>query len=155
MTDNAKMVLEFGIRTLFDRRGNPMGRWCIHCNAYVTPDLDKSHVSYCPYAALAASEARVEALEKPRHQVRQFAELMEERLKANDHKGGWDTCEPVWLLKRLREETDELEAMFGANDFDSFQREAADVGNFAMMIADLAALAAALGKAPEPSSDGG
>src|SRR3990172_6555675 len=60
---NAKTVLEFGIRTLFDRRGNPMGRWCIHCNAYVTPDLDKSHVSYCPYAALAASEARVKALE--------------------------------------------------------------------------------------------
>jgi len=63
---NAKTVLEFGIRTLFDRRGNPMGRWCIHCNAYVTPDLDKSHVSYCPYAALAASEARVKALEHVR-----------------------------------------------------------------------------------------
>jgi NTP pyrophosphatase (non-canonical NTP hydrolase) len=67
---------------------------------------------------------------------------MEERLRANDHKGGWDNCEPEWLLTRLRQEVEELAAEIakgGTRSFDAdrLRLEAADVGNFAMMIADV------------------
>lgn len=68
-----------------------------------------------------------------RPQVKWFAEKMEETLKANDHKGGWDNCNTLWLISRLREEVDELE---GSCVNEKVIKEATDVANFAMMIAD-------------------
>ncbi|WAH38598.1 hypothetical protein [Alicyclobacillus dauci] len=97
----------------------------------------------------------------PREPVAWFAEHMEETLRRNDHKGGWDDCSTRWLLSRLHEELDELaESMSGrcgcreadcphvlltpwdmANK-DRVIQEATDVANFAMMIADKARHAA-------------
>jgi NTP pyrophosphatase (non-canonical NTP hydrolase) len=83
---------------------------------------------------------------KPRGVVLRFAVEMEKKLAENDHKGGWDDCEPEWLLKRLREETRELAKLVRAEPNDrvasletatQVAREAADVANFAMMIAHL------------------
>jgi NTP pyrophosphatase (non-canonical NTP hydrolase) len=64
---------------------------------------------------------------------------MEERLSANDHKPGWIGELPSTLLRRLREEADELEIAFNARGHTKgdILREAADVANFAMMIADV------------------
>jgi hypothetical protein len=88
-----------------------------------------------------------------RYQVAAFALLMERELRANDHKGGWDTCDTSWLLKRIEEEAKELRAAdpdrvrypYGTdviNDTgkraDLVESEAADVANFAMMVADVA-----------------
>jgi len=71
-----------------------------------------------------------------RTEVSWFAGEMEKRLKANDNKGGWQSCSIWWLYKRLLEETGELaEVLSGARDGNS-TKEAADVANFAMMIAD-------------------
>ena len=86
--------------------------------------------------------------------VNAFADEMEAKLAANRHKGdrdGWARMRLDWLLKRLREEVDELEralprrATVRGIDDPSYEgggsprqiaEECADVANFAMMIAD-------------------
>lgn len=68
--------------------------------------------------------------------IRHFAEKMEFKLRENDHKGGWKNCDAASLVKRLREETDELEVALEKGTVEEICREAADVGNFAMMIFD-------------------
>ncbi len=76
----------------------------------------------------------------PRAEVIAFADAMEERLRANDHKGGWRDCELGWLSQRLLEEWRELDgALWPEETRDPVEviHEAADVANFAMMIADV------------------
>ena len=68
--------------------------------------------------------------------VQTFAQLMERELRENDRKGGWQQMKIDWLLKRLRQEVDELEAALKSNDIANIEAECADVGNFAMMVAD-------------------
>ena len=68
----------------------------------------------------------------PRPSVLVFAKRMEQKLKANDHKGGWMGEDPLWLMSRLREECDELEAAVLKGS--GYGSEAADIANFAMMI---------------------
>lgn len=71
----------------------------------------------------------------PRPQVTWFAELMEERLKENDHKGGWDR-ESLWVLyRRLLEEAGEVAEVMSGHGNSNLLKELADVANFAMMIA--------------------
>ena len=72
-----------------------------------------------------------------RASVRRLAQEMEERLRDNDYKGGWDDCTPRWLLKRLRDETKELAAAIRQDSQPTILQEAADVANFAMMIFDV------------------
>lgn len=79
-----------------------------------------------------------------RPEVIAFARLMEDQLKANDHKPGWKG-EDWWpLLMRMREETIELQealAPGSRTDLPAWWTrvgcEAADVANFALMIADV------------------
>ena len=63
-------------------------------------------------AALAAATAREGALREDaarwRPEVEKFADLMEARLRANDHKDGWQECAPNWLLMRMIGEAGEL-----------------------------------------------
>lgn len=78
-----------------------------------------------------------------RESVKWFAEQMENKLKENDKKGGWDDCNIYWLIQRIREETNELLSAVNLNrdlgvTKESIIREASDVANFAMMIADIA-----------------
>lgn len=78
-----------------------------------------------------------------RPEVRSFANAMEEKLRANDHKGGWEEMRPEWLTGRLKGEVEELceavhPAQGPADRFpDRIIGEAADVANFAMMVADV------------------
>ncbi len=81
-----------------------------------------------------------------------FGERMEGKLALNRHKGnreGWINDDPEALLKRLREETRELEIAMNvakvrmwegksnaSHAADDVANEAADIANFAMMIAD-------------------
>jgi hypothetical protein len=84
-------------------------------------------------------------MSEPRWQVRVFADAMERKLQLNDHKGGWEDCSIDYLIKRLRQETTELLAVAGDRDArcltneeaERVRDEAADVANFAMMIADV------------------
>jgi hypothetical protein len=43
-----------------------------------------------------------------RPSVLAFARLMEETLKRNDYKGGWEECDLDWTRAKLKEETDEF-----------------------------------------------
>lgn len=70
-----------------------------------------------------------------------FNRQMHNKLTEKEDKGLWDDLDIYWLLKRLKDETCELlEAISihrtkGSNR-EEIIREAADVANFAMMIAD-------------------
>jgi hypothetical protein len=65
-----------------------------------------------------------------RPEVLAFAWLMEDKLRQNDHKGGWKECSFDYLMHRLVQEQDELLKQPHIS-------EAVDVANFAMMIADV------------------
>lgn len=78
-----------------------------------------------------------------RPQLAQFAAAMEATLKLNDHKGGWEKEDINWLLERLFDEYEELETAASGNhrtftkaEAALIVKEATDVANFAMMIAD-------------------
>ena len=75
-----------------------------------------------------------------RESVKWFTEQMERKLQEHDDRNGWDNCQIGWLMKRIREELEEVrvawvEARLGS-EWQSVIDEAADVANFAMMIAD-------------------
>jgi NTP pyrophosphatase (non-canonical NTP hydrolase) len=84
--------------------------------------------------------------EPPREPVRWFAQQMERKLAANDHKSHWSGIRTMHLFNMLIAETKELHSAFGIGEEPgdpehSMRRiidEAADVANFAMMIADKA-----------------
>lgn len=83
-----------------------------------------------------------------RQEVKDFADAMEERLQANDYKGGWDNCRLDWLWKRIAGEHAELMWVLHEVKAETMDenitpeaakkiiKECADVANFAMMIAD-------------------
>lgn len=129
-----------------------------HESYCVRAPLDRALADTAPAAEAYTRSVQAEALESTgiRREVLAFARIMEARLRAHDDRGsrGWVECEPKWLLKRLREETKELqeaierktcgcrsvgECMHGlaALGIDGQHEEAADVANFAMMIADV------------------
>lgn len=82
-----------------------------------------------------------------------FAQAMEERLKANDHKGGWKGCQDWWLMQRVHQELNEMSAvliklrgldgdqlkteLLKGQTLRDLRHEAADVANFVMMIVDV------------------
>jgi NTP pyrophosphatase (non-canonical NTP hydrolase) len=69
-----------------------------------------------------------------------FAEAMEVQLSANDHKPGWGQSTLKQLLYRLEQEAGELRRAIERGDAARVViGEAADVANFALMIADNAA----------------
>jgi NTP pyrophosphatase (non-canonical NTP hydrolase) len=81
-----------------------------------------------------------------RREVVWFADHMERKLRDNDHKGGWSDSDPFLLLEHLKEEVDELDEAVESYMQDPYKNlelmnrvidEAADVGNMAMMVADV------------------
>jgi hypothetical protein len=90
-----------------------------------------------------------QTLDFMRPEVRAFAQLMERVLRKNDHKTGWKNDTLVALWNRLDDESTELRAIVINEDCDGEARkedaslapdiakEAADIANFAMMIADV------------------
>jgi hypothetical protein len=70
--------------------------------------------------------------------VERFADSMESALRRNDWKGkeGWKGFPRGELLRRLKEEVAELEIAMRSGGSAATRKEAADVANFAMMIAE-------------------
>ena len=102
-------------------------------------------VSYEPKPAQEPSQPAVVA----RPAVVRFAVVMEQMLRDNDHKGGWEDDGWEYLWERIKDETSELEeaceqadeACGSEEHRDAWKRvreEAADVANMAMMVADVA-----------------
>lgn len=78
-----------------------------------------------------------------RPEVKRFAILMEQILRDNDYKGGWENMRLTELSERLLEEVDELEDLLARRLLDGnpvtdaeLAKEIADIGNFCMMLAD-------------------
>ena len=67
---------------------------------------------------------------------------MVKKLEKNKHKGGWSSCTPEYLSRRLGQELKELRSIMYAHYHHSENtkiqiiRECADIANFAMMIAE-------------------
>ena len=72
----------------------------------------------------------------PREQVMEFAEQMELKLLANDHKQNWRTLTDGQILNLLRAELQELETALKHETDDAVIQECADIANCAMFIAD-------------------
>lgn len=71
-----------------------------------------------------------------------FAQVMRQKLDANEHKGTHKTADAWWLLDQLRKEVDELEDAVvrwenGELPAVEVAKEAGDVGNFAWFVADV------------------
>lgn len=77
-------------------------------------------------------------VEQLRSEVQWFAKQMEKRLQENNYEGGWSGESFIYLFARLRDEVQELAdcQTYAPNCPEGFVREAADVANFAMMIAE-------------------
>lgn len=72
-----------------------------------------------------------------RPEVAEFAKRMEQILRANDHKGGWRLMSLEALFNRAVEELDELQRdITFTRDPEQIAKEAVDVANFMLMIAD-------------------
>lgn len=86
-------------------------------------------------------QSKLRVFSEMRPEVLNFAMAMEHKLRKNDRKGkqGWKTYNSEELLERLRQETTELETAlrFSLTTPSDILSEAADVANFAMMIADV------------------
>lgn len=77
----------------------------------------------------------------PRPEVQWFARRMEKKLQANDHKQHWSKCNNDYLIHRLYQEAHELwSAIQNGEPIENIISEAADVANFALMIADNAGM---------------
>lgn len=74
-----------------------------------------------------------------RPEVAAFAQAMEEKLRQNDHKTHWREYPVGNLMGWMVEKTDELrrEVYSERPDSERVKQEAADVANFALMIADV------------------
>lgn len=102
-----------------------------------------------PEPALQAEKEHGLTIDDCRAEVKAFAVLMERELRANEHKPGWKRDNPRALAHRVVQEAKELldEAnrfpAGGAGKMDALDaaariaEEAADVGNMAMMVADV------------------
>lgn len=73
-----------------------------------------------------------------RKEVLEFAFDMEDKLKQNDYKSHWQDETPSYLLNRMQEELNELRHSYMNGKIGkAIIQEAADIANFAMMMADI------------------
>lgn len=74
------------------------------------------------------------------NEVKQFTDAMRYKLHANRHKGKWEGATIENLFALLRKEVDELEAEINSPNQNQMAiiLEAADIGNFAMIISNIA-----------------
>lgn len=80
-----------------------------------------------------------------------WAAAMRDKLHKNRHKGtrkDWQCNIPRSLLRRVREELDELERAVRLGDAAGARDEAADVANMAMMVADAVRYCVIIGEHP-------
>ena len=126
------------IRQYFLAKGIPEGKVvCPNC-VYAILSRRRNH------GVTSEDEKRQEASEQDygeqtgsiRDTIKWFSDVMKDRMMANLDKGGWRQCADSYLLARLRDEVHELDAALQCGEFEAIAHEAADVANFAMMLAD-------------------
>lgn len=149
-------ALRFALRRAHEVLGTLRGRSIVVGTVQMQPSVDDAYARIDALLAGApAPDAAAASILPLRPEVRRFAAAMEERLRAYDadrgHRG-WAGDNPERLLVRLREEMAELVALLPrpcgcreaicdhwprAIDGQAVLAEAADAGNFLMMVADV------------------
>lgn len=71
-------------------------------------------------------------------ELKQFIDAMRYKLKKNAHKGKWEELDLEDAIRLLRDEVAELEEATSRDSSVEIILEAADVANFAMMVANIA-----------------
>lgn len=75
-------------------------------------------------------------MQKIRSELQLFVNAQEDKLRRNDHKPHWKNSSIRFLIKRLKDEIEELEIEIEKGSELLITHEAVDVANFAMMIFD-------------------
>jgi hypothetical protein len=75
-----------------------------------------------------------------RPEVEYFANLMEEKLKKNDYKGGWKDEPPVYFKMHMHLEYYEFLSAFNSGSKDKIIDECVDLANYCMMLVDVLSL---------------
>lgn len=70
-------------------------------------------------------------------ELKQFIDAMRYKLKKNEHKGKWEDLNLSTAISRLKDELLELEEAISRGSEIEIILEAADVANFAMMVANI------------------
>ncbi len=121
-----------------ERLNKTMSKGLKLADEILTKEMDDKRNVGLMKAAEVAEEARdaVRNVKEIRPDVLWFAQLMEDRLRANDYKPGWKNRTPAFLINKLLGKVGELnnEILIGSGD--PF-KEAANVANYAMMVADV------------------
>ncbi|MEK3658213.1 hypothetical protein NSQ29_01460 [Paenibacillus sp. FSL F4-0236] len=68
-----------------------------------------------------------------RKEVARFTVLMEEQLRANEDKGGWENATQLFLKNELEKN---FRRLWSCGSHEEFRRRCANIANFAMMLAD-------------------
>jgi len=93
----------------------------------------------CQFIKLKTSVRKTPVALPPWHfKLDSFIKAMRLKLQANNHKGGWDQYSLGALFQKLIEEVDELKAAIVNEPVENIALEAADIANYALMIADTA-----------------
>lgn len=114
----------------------------IECNQ----PLDEASWGYEQGVIITVNEAKeiIELLSAPKREefsdvrepVKKFAVAMEETLRKNDHKGGWDKCSVQYLLKQVEIQTIMLKCRVQGALSEDIKSTCKNVANYAMMIFD-------------------
>lgn len=152
------VATEEGIEMLFDELSYQRSVWCDELDARKEdfPEVDEDSIDwhlnalvFCRakvkhFENLILARDKVEKVEQMptdelrlREPLREFAAHMEDVLRRNDHKGGWQNMTHHHLIFRIKDETAELVKAVRRGDNDGIMDEAADIANFAMMIYDV------------------
>lgn len=76
-------------------------------------------------------------LEDQKPQIQRFFDAMIFKLNKNSHKGAWEGIGFDHARKRLNDEVEELDAAMSDGNVIEVILEAADVANFALILADI------------------
>lgn len=90
------------------------------------------------YLQLHGSNVALRWVQDLRAQVGNYAMAMEGRLQENDHKPGWEHMEPIQISSGVIQNHMALLDAIEAGDHPAMQQHAVDIGNYAMMVFDLA-----------------
>lgn len=72
--------------------------------------------------------------------VQRFVDAMVYKLHKNSHKGKWENLDIEDAIRLLKEEVVELQESVKTGNFVEMLLEAADIANFAMMVASIATM---------------
>lgn len=77
-------------------------------------------------------------VEQYKHDLRRFIDAMVYKLKVHSKKGRWEDADVVTMLAKMTGEFRELDEAVGNGNLVEIQLEAADVANYALIIASIA-----------------